>query len=54
MVAGCSLDRDKRGKKKKTHLVFFGYPYQVQWAQTWWVRLSVIVIAGLGHLDKRE
>jgi hypothetical protein len=22
--------------------------------QTWWVRLSVIVVAGLGRLDKKE
>jgi hypothetical protein len=55
MVAGCSLDRDQRGKKKKkTHLGFFGYPYWVRWAQTWWARLSVVVVAGLGRLDKKE
>jgi hypothetical protein len=42
-----SLDRDKRKKKgKKLASLFFLFPYQVRWAQTWWARLSVACMGG--------
>jgi hypothetical protein len=44
----------KGTKKDKTHLVFFWYLYQMRWGQAQWARLSVIVITGLGQLDKKE